>query len=430
MNKKIFIFIFITTFSLFLISMEFELNVGNSFSNPLIVDIDNDEVGEIIIATEREAGAIRLIETDGTEVITGLWPKNTGDMVYHTVNYYVKNNQKFLIYGENTSDKCKIYSIDKDGQNSWEKEYNLIYIRTPASDIVTSKIYVTLTDPDNKKGLFSVLDYEGNEVFKKNYNAGISSSVVVEDINVNGRKEVIFRTNDGLVEAFDTSFTPLPGFPVKITDNTRECVSDIMVADINGDRYKEIIVSSGFSGKQSFFVINHKGEITKTLSVSEKSITAPEVFDFDNDGTKEIIITTNDGKIFVKTLDNKDLQGWPVTAGSGSIPEVENPRKIIGKPVMLDIDGDGLTEILVAALDGGEYKLKAYDIEGREKGSSISLGKLAPFPLAEFFKLADLDKDGKYEIIYFEGELLKVKSLDFNNKIIIKDIHSNYIFNQ
>ncbi|PLX19332.1 MAG: hypothetical protein C0601_02135 [Candidatus Muiribacterium halophilum] len=434
--KKNIIFLLLLLLNITIVFASNTLEVGIPTCTPMIFDMDDDGVNEIIISVVDPTGAskrINFIELNGEEfndeIKQLIIPEGT---VLNNINYYVDAEKKYLLFGGNKdgTSKCKIFSYTTTGDFNWEKEYNFQYLKAPIADYETEQIYVSLMKPGAGAdgGEMSVLDYSGNEVWSKSYTSGISSNAVIEDINVDGEKELIYHTNDGLLEVLDSTFSPLKGFPKKLPRNPSDSFYDFAVKDINGNRYKEIIVSSGFTSYQYFFVFDYKGNKIGEIRVNQKCRDIPEVYDFDNDGTKEVIITSVDGKIFVKDLKGKDVSPWPVQAGSGEMLDSggNKIRKIVGNPVLLDTDGDGKPEIIVVALDQTEHKLKVYDLKGNIVDDSISLGLLNNAPTAKFYSIADLDMDTNLDLVFIDssgsGEL-KVEHIEAPNKTIINEVH-------
>ena len=426
-----FLFFIINAITIFGIS---PLDITIPTCNPLIVDIDNDEIKEILISTVDSTGsqkAIRLIEVNGEnfedQPVPFIIP---GGAVINSIYYYVDGEEKFILYGENKDgeEKSKICSMTNTGELNWEKEYDFHYFKAPIADLETEQIYVSLMKPgeDADGGAMSVLDFSGNEVWVKNYPVDISSNAVIEDINADGEKELIYHTDDGNIEVLDRTFSSLEGFPKKIPRNPGDCFYDFAVKDINGDRYKEIIISSGFSSYQYFFVFDYKANKLGEIKVNQKCRDVPEVYDFDNDGTKEIIVTSVDGNIFVKDLKDKDISPWPIEAGKGSMLDSggNEIRKIVGNPMLLDYDGDGKPEIIVAALDESEHKLKIYDLKGNLVDDSIVLGLLNNAPTGKFYAIADIDMDTKLDVIFVDVTELKAEPLEAPNKTVIEEVHT------
>lgn len=103
--------------------------------------------------------------------------------------------------------------------------------------------------------------------------------------------------------------------------------------------------------------------------------------DLDGDGMKEIIIGGADSLLHAYTLDGSELDGFPFAAD----------QWIFGAPAVADIDGDTDLEIVVTSLDKHIYVIQ-------HDGSGVAIAEAAGF-LWGTPTLVDLDDDGDLEII-------------------------------
>ena len=143
-------------------------------------------------------------------------------------------------------------------------------------------------------------------------------------------------------------------FDIKSEITTRPVVADL------SNTKKEIIVFGTKAGK--LYAVKD-GKIEWVFSVSEKkgkveemfqdektsdSITSmPVIEDINNDGKKEVIFGSENGKLYVLDMNGSLL--WKAKAKS--------PIKMT--PLAADINGDGKTEIVFGAMNGGVYCLNA-----------------------------------------------------------------------
>ena len=136
--------------------------------------------------------------------------------------------------------------------------------------------------------------------------------------------------------------------------------------------------------------------------IIDNAMNDPVVEDIDGDGIKEILTSTYDGKLHCFWLDKKEKHSWPFEV----YHEERNTLEFSSKPTVFDINKDGSKEIIFttwtekdAKVDGRLYilnnkgkVLKSTDLPG-SMGALQSNGCLAA-PV-----IADVDKDGQYEIV-------------------------------
>ncbi len=123
---------------------------------------------------------------------------------------------------------------------------------------------------------------------KWNYNAGSSllSSIVVDDINGKGKKEIIFGTKNG----------------------------KIMSVDINGKSNWTYDVSDAHSQTELMFM---DSESTNSISGS------PTICDIDGDGKKEIVFGTDSGRIYALTSTGQEIWNYKVDGAIKGTPYIQ-----------------------------------------------------------------------------------------------------------
>jgi len=204
------------------------------------------------------------------------------------------------------------------------------------------------------------------------------------------------------------------------------------VVDVDGDGTNEVVVSAKMfdapSGMppslyQTVMILHGNRERFKTdkydwtvlpkssppinssaedFLIINNAMNDPVVEDIDGDGIKEILTSTYDGKLHCFWLDKKEKYSWPFNVYS----EERNTLEFSSKPTVFDIDKNGSKEIIFttwtekdANVDGRlyilDYKgnvLKSTDLPG-------SMGALQSNGCSAAPVVADVDKDGQYEIV-------------------------------
>lgn len=109
----------------------------------------------------------------------------------------------------------------------------------------------------------------------------------------------------------------------------------------------------------------------------------PLIFDINGDGIMELIFGANDQKLYVLEPDGGNLQGWPATVADD----------IVGGAAVGDIDNDAAFEIVATVRNGD---IHAWEADGTPiAGFPVSIGgTIYAVPV-----LGDLDADGDLEIV-------------------------------
>ncbi len=121
---------------------------------------------------------------------------------------------------------------------------------------------------------------------------------------------------------------------------------------------------------------------------------SPLIFDFDSDGQNEIIVGTNENRVYAIESDGLFSSGWPVTGSSDF-----NTAACVG-----DLDGNGDFEVVACAKDG---QVHAWDKNGNSLDNfPVDVNSMQVFANPT---LADLDGNGDLEII--QATFLPSKSI-------------------
>ena len=188
---------------------------------------------------------------------------------------------------------------------------------------------------------------------------------------------------------FESSYpSAYPGWPIRRI--TAHIEGNAVAVDMDNDNICEIIVNT-VAG--SLYVFNLQGEVLDGFPVYvEKSYAAPAVGDLDNDGQPEIVNVSWYPPLKVTAVRADGEIWWQRTIEGGSI----------ANPVLADLDGDSLLEVIVTTLSADIYIFRyngtSYTDDTTGLFKAVTGGATYNPPA-----VCDLDNDGYPEIIFGGG---------------------------
>jgi hypothetical protein len=358
-------------------------NLSSSFgpAGIALADLDNEPGLEMIVCeTGADPGvqnAVHILRYDGTE-LPG-WPQ-----MLRTVS----NGWAWATPA--------VGDVDGDGQP--EIVVNTLDSRTWVWHVDGSE----LRDGDGDPATNGVFLNRGHD------NEWTTSSPALFDLDGDGAKEIIFGTKYGYGENYLLAYrydgTQAAGFPYTVGNSI---LCSPAVADLNGDQVWEIVA---ISQNNRLHVVQQDGSSYSgfpiTFTSNTSSCPSPALGDFDGDGDLEIAalstISTTQADLYVIDTDigggtsGQPLPGWPRSL----------PGNSEASPVVADVDGDGVVDIL-HAIGGGDTEspnnLYGFKANGNPlDGFPLILagpGRASPV-------ICDLDRDGDTDIVYGSWGLL------------------------
>jgi len=332
-----------------------------------IIDLENSGDKEIVIGSSEQtivgaSGWVNALDWEGNEK----WQYSLPGYVFAVAVDDLDGDGKEEIIATVFS---RIHIINADGQRRWE--------RTPRYGYDIRSLRIDDINNDGKKELIVgagsgsvhndiyVINSEGNTLWSTRASGEIHS-IASEDLDGDGLKEVLIGcygrggsyNRQAVMHVFNSSGEK------RFNYGTERGVASIIVDDINSDGVKEILVGT----YQDLYVLDNEG---KDLWQYATSGLIREIIseDIDNDTEKELILGSND--VYALTIDG-DLD-WKNAAG----PEIydltvmdlnkDGLKEIIvgsDSAYVLDSDGETIWEYttgkLVKAVSVGDLEDDGY----------------------------------------------------------------------
>jgi hypothetical protein len=268
-------------------------------SSPLVIDLDDDGAGEVVLAMDRK---VHVLDLAGRP-LPG-WPQPTAHLVL-----------------------CSPAAGDVDGDGRPE---------------------IVVLD---EQALLYVFDAGGNLLpgWPKDAGSFSNTTPALADLDGEPGLEILAGTTDGWLAAFRKDGSLVPGsWPALV--GTMGPASPA-VFDLDGDGEVEIVAVSAAGG---LFLLDRLGPFEGLPRLpGQHGFSSPAVGDLDGDGRAEIAVGSGqtDGAGFISLFDAEGamMPGWPVATGAD----------VSASPALVDLDGDGRREVLVPDLYGQLHALRA-----------------------------------------------------------------------
>jgi hypothetical protein len=388
-------------------------------SQPAVGDLDNDGRKEIVVGTKGRQ--LWVLNADGS--VRAGWPQTLPAEVVGSPAIGLIDGDAFpdiAVGFKGTTDptgKGGIRAYRRDGSIIWER--------------LTSTV-------------------EGVD--------GVYSSPAIGNVDGIGGNEVVVGSFDFNVYVIQSDGSDLPGWPKKLRDTIW---SSPVLFDLDGDGKLEIIIGDdthlegppyNTPNGGALYVFRPNGTLYPGFPkyIDQTMFSSPAVGDIDGDGRPEIVVgggafySGNVGrKVYAWHCDGSPVAGWPVTVeaqvyaspalgrlegpsggldvvisdananvyafrGNGSQIFKTKPKDFNGtspnadNPIIADIDGDGVPEILVA-VNGEIAILSSTGVQLTDDGSHDGRKTYNTDTSPSGAVVTDLDNDGRTDIVVASG---------------------------
>ncbi|GEM_PF-5326119 len=375
------------------------------YEPPAVGDVDVD--GEIEIVFGNHGGYFYCINASGNME----WEIHAASKMLLTspgIGDVNNDGRPEIIWGKGATLVCS----DGTGKTLWNMSlrggpiyYTLDDVNGDGKTDIVTCVYDMSTDEE----VCYLIDGSGREIWNVSV-TGIAKPVPsTVDVDGDGLKEVFFSVDDvdgkgvpGLymVKTRVTAFPTKKYVPqVSLFYKTDTCPGTPVIDDIDMDGEKEIIA---IVDNKDIAIFDTSGNIEKTYKVTTNiSFIAnpPSVVDVDGDGRKELVFSVLYGS--VKLPNQVEVLLWNTTCVdfNGETQWITDHGE--GAPVIADLDGDGYMEIIVQS--EGTHKVLVYDYRGnlvweyKKDELTEKEGDIGWDPV--WVVVADINNDGVLEIL-------------------------------
>ena len=377
-----------------------------------LADIDGLPGAEIIVSERTPVARIHAFKADGTEVPG--WPRafngpsgssfnwaapavgdidgdHLPEVVVHTLNGVIwawNGDGTEVIDGDANPASQGVLYVREGAQWEWSRSGpTLVDLdHDGARDIV----FGTKNDASGIKRLMA-MRWNGTFLpgFPKQVNAGINVDIAAGDVDRDGVTELVTYDAQRWVYVVHEDGTDYPGFPVRMPyTSSNEWATSPALADLDGDGKLEVIYTPNATGLSAKLVVVSTNTADGTsgqvkagwpVDLPGSSEASPVVGDLDGDGVPEIVQGIGGGDVgapynlYVYHADGQPMNGFPIT--------LTGPVRT--SPVITDIEGDQDVDLVYG---GWDFLCHIWDLPYAYDGGKV------PWPTYK----GDMKRDGVY----------------------------------
>jgi hypothetical protein len=341
-----------------------------NYGGPVAGDVDNDGGMEVFLGANAAAGNALLYGWSHDGMDLPGWPVSFPD------GYEVHSSPALsdldgdgdleIIFSPFRGDRTFVFHHDGTVFLGWP--------RSSPSDVRDTPVVGDL-DGDGDLEIICAAAYnvyawhhDGSQIsgFPISVGGYYTDGIAMGDLDGDGYSEIVVNTvgAENNIIVYDGEGTIKPGWPQSTGSSiyAEPCIGDL---DDDGD-LEIVIGGTGWGIDYHVWAWHHNGVIVDgwpaVTELGEWCQSSAAIGDIDSDGDMEVIIGSDNQKVYAFHHDATPLNGWPLSG----------PTDQVSAPVSLgDIDQDGDVEIGVGSLD---RKIHIWDLDGTFELSTVDWG--------------------------------------------------------
>ncbi len=336
-------------------------------------DIDGDGDFEIVIVAEYD-NVILAYHVESGEPVGGEWPAEVGTWSAYIsgapalADLDGDGDSEIIVALDDESGSVDgLYALQGDGTAMWQRRY-ISNAPVSVGDIDEdgdAEIGLCGYGPGLNRVYTFILDDQGQQVTR--WRGGSPKGTAIADIDADGVSELVFCTDEAVMATRADGSTV---WETELPDALDE-FGGLAVGDVDGDGYSEVYVTTSVSEDGFAFTrvygLDHEGNelqeagFPKTV-MGDPYRCPPLIADIDGDGKKELIVAVGGEPIMAWEADGSVTPGFPL---------VDTALDYEVTPVIDDLDQDGDLEFMAVTDD---YRFHVLDLAASTLAEHVDWG--------------------------------------------------------